>query len=429
MPKKRIEEKGELPVSASTEDLLLAALERGDESLKTGRYIITFRESAVEEGLKTLDAKGFNIANARNFKDQAVIPQDVGKADTLVFPEIRSAVVSGVALREYGLMSARGEMAAEESVEAIEPEYFVFADGSEYLRGFLSAANAIAKDLGIEKGGIGEEEVGAQVLGATWGLIRCKVPSSSRSGTGIKVCVLDTGFDLGHPEFIGRSIVSQTFVGQAVQDLHGHGTHTAGTACGPKTPAGSIPQYGIAYGSQIYVGKVLRNDGYSVGSSVLAGMNWAIANGCQVISMSLGSQVPVQAYYTAAGQAALDKGCLIIAAAGNFAIYTGAPANSPTIMSVASLDQNLKPSSFSDYGKIDMAAPGRDIYSSLPRPRLHGIMSGTSMAAPHVSGCAALWAQSSPTLRGTNLWKSLQSSAFKLPLSASKVGSGLVQAP
>jgi subtilisin family serine protease len=125
----------------------------------------------------------------------------------------------------------------------------------------------------------------------------------------------------------------------------------------------------------------------------------------------------------------LNNGCLIIAAAGNSASSTGAPANSPTIMSVASLDSNLAPSSFSNYGKIEIAAPGRDVYSSLPRPRLHGIMSGTSMATPHVSGCAALWAQSSPTLRGLNLWRRLQSSAYKLPYPATKVGSGLVQAP
>jgi subtilisin len=120
---------------------------------------------------------------------------------------------------------------------------------------------------------------------------------------------------------------------------------------------------------------------------------------------------------------------MFIAAAGNAGAYTGAPANSPTIMSVAALDQTLSPASFSDFGKIDIAAPGVNIFSSLPRPRLHGIMSGTSMAAPHVSGCAALWAQSSPTLRGMNLWRKLQASALKLPFPASKVGSGLVQAP
>ncbi len=422
--------KSEMQVSATVEELLQSALERDGASLETGRYIVTFKEGATEEGLKSLGAKGLNVANAADFEGQAVSLRDVGSADALVFPEIGSAVVSGAALQEFGVR-ALGETPAEGPVETIEPEYFVFANSKEYLRGFSSAANAIAKDLGALGGAAGEEEeMDAQALGATWGLVACKVPPSTRSGAGITVAVLDTGLDLGHPHFAGRSITAQSFIsGQTPQDGHGHGTHTTGTACGTKTPPGTIPRYGIAYGSRIFIGKVLSNSGSGSTAGVLAGINWAIANRCEVISMSLGSQAPVQAAYTAAGKAALDKGLLIVAAAGNAGAQTGAPANSPTIMSVAALDKNLIPPSFSNFGKIEIAAPGRDVYSSLPRPKLHGTMSGTSMAAPHVSGCAALWAQSSPTLRGINLWRRLQSSALRLPFPASKVGSGLVQAP
>jgi subtilisin len=255
------------------------------------------------------------------------------------------------------------------------------------------------------------------------------VPPSTRTGGGIKVAVLDTGMDLGHPDFVGRSFTSASFVGQPVQDLHGHGTHCIGTSCGPKAPTGNTPRYGIAHQSQIFVGKVLSNSGGGTTASVLAGMNWAIANRCAVISMSLGGQAPVQAAYTAAGQAALSSGCLIIAAAGNEATQTGAPANSPTIMSVASLDKNLTPSSFSNFGKVEIAAPGRDVFSAAPMPRRYQIMSGTSMATPHVAGCAALWAQPNSSLRGMNLWNKLRSTARALPLPASKVGAGLVQAP
>jgi subtilisin len=164
-------------------------------------------------------------------------------------------------------------------------------------------------------------------------------------------------------------------------------------------------------------------------AGVLSGMNWAIANRCQVINMSLGAQIGVQPAYTSAGQAALNNGLLIIAAAGNAASSTGAPANSPTIMSVASLDTNLRPSSFSNFGKIQIAAPGRDIFSSWPRPTRYKIISGTSMAAPHVSGCASLWAETSPNLRGMALWNRLRSAAKPLPSPASRVGAGLVQAP
>jgi len=419
-------------VAAGTENLLLAALERGDESLETGRYIVTYRDQATDEGIKSLKSKGFRLADARDFKDQAVTIEDVGDADALMFPEIGVALVSSAAMASRGLGVQGEETPAGGPIEAIEPEYFVFThDQSDYLRGFARATEMIARDLGAKHGVVLEEaeDVDVEALGATWGLTACRVPPSTRSGAGIKVAVLDTGLDLGHPDFAGRVIVSKTFVGQPVQDLHGHGTHTTGTACGRKTPTGTTPRYGIGFQTKIHVGKVLSNSGSGSTGGVLAGINWAIAKGCQVISMSLGSQAPVQAAYTAAGSAALSKGCLIIAAAGNAGSNTGAPANSPTIMSVASLDPSLAPSSFSNFGKVEIAGPGRDVFSSAPRPRRYATMSGTSMATPHVAGSAALWAQTSPTLRGMALWRKLQSTARHLASPASRVGSGLVQAP
>lgn len=418
-------------VSSSTDDLLLAAQARGDESLETGRYIITYRQDAAAEGIKSLKSRGLRVADARDFKDQAVNIQDVGDAEVLSFPEIGAALVSGAALRASGL-STEAAVADQGAVETIEPEYFAFAlKGGEYLRGFAKAANTIAAEFGKEGAVVDEEdEVDAAVLGATWGLVRCKVPSSSRSGLGIRVAVLDTGLDLRHPDFAGRPIVAQSFVGQPVQDLNGHGTHCTGTASGTKTPPGTTPRYGIAFGDRIFIGKVLTNLGSGSTATVLAGMNWAIANRCEVISMSLGSNSPVQAAYTAAGAAALARGCLIVAAAGNrTGAPTGAPANSPTIMSVASLDPSLAPSVFSSVGKVEIAAPGRDVFSTWPMPRRYNIISGTSMATPHVAGCAALWAQTSPALRGMALWRRLQTSARPLPFPPSRVGAGLVQAP
>jgi subtilisin family serine protease len=175
---------------------------------------------------------------------------------------------------------------------------------------------------------------------------------------------------------------------------------------------------------------VLSNSGGGTTATVLAGMNWAIAQGCQVISMSLGGQIPVQTAYTNAGNIALSRGLLIVAAAGNGSgAPTGAPANSPSIMAVSSLDSNLRPSSFSSQGKIEIAGPGRDVFSSWPRPQRYNTISGTSMATPHIAGCAALWAQSNPSLRGKKLWDKLKATARPLPFPATKVGAGLVQAP
>jgi subtilisin len=417
--------------SSPIEEMLLAALERGDDTLETGRYLVTFKEGAAEEGMQSLGAQGMRVADAREFTDQAVTLENVGDADAVAFPEIGVALVGGDAAQARG-MNLQMEVATDSAIESVDPEYFMFPANSpaEYLHGFLRAAETIAKDL-LEVGGPAQAgtEVDAQVLGATWGLIACKVPPSLRSGIGIKVAVLDTGFDLGHPDFAGRPITGQTFVGQPVQDLNGHGTHTTGTATGPKAPAGSTPRYGIGFRTSIFSGKVLTNSGTGSQAAVLAGMNWAIANRCPVISMSLGAQIGVQPAYTAAGQAALNNGCLIIAAAGNAASSTGAPGNSPTIMSVASLDQNLSPSSFSNFGKVEIAGPGRDVFSSWFRPIKYKTISGTSMATPHVAGCAALWAETSAALRGINLWRKLQATARHLPSPATRVGAGLVQAP
>jgi len=433
--------------SSPVEELLLAALERGDDSFETGRYLVTFKEGAAEEGMQSLGTQGMRVANARDFKDQAATLEDVGDADAVVFPEIGVALLSGEPAQARGL-TAFAEISADSPIESVDPEYFAFVEGTadeyfrsqgeegessnpgEYLRGFIRAAETISRDLGLGGKTQPETEVEAQVLGATWGLIACRVPPSTRSGLGIKLAVLDTGLDLGHPDFVGRPIVSQTFVGQPVQDLHGHGTHVTGTAAGPRAPAGATPRYGIAYRSLIHVGKVLANSGTGSMAGILAGMNWAIAKRCTVINVSLGAIGPPQPAYTNAGLFALNNGCLIIAAAGNSGPGpTINPANSPSIMAVASLDRNLTPSSFSCRGKIEIAAPGRDIFSSWPRPTRYKTISGTSMACPHVVGCGALWAETSAALRGVALRNRLMATARPLPFPATQVGRGLVQAP
>lgn len=425
---------GSATISSSVDDLLARAAESGSDSLETGRYLVSFREGAEGGAQASLKSLAFKVADTRDFKDGDLAFDALSSADAVVFSDVGVALVGGDAMIKSGLENAMTTFESDQSIEVVEPEYFVFADNShEYLRGFNAATAAITRGIGGGEGGVAtdeEDEIDAEVLGATWGLGACRVPRSVRSGAGIKVAVLDTGFDLRHPDFVRRPRVTATFVGQPVQDGNGHGTHCIGTACGPKAPAGSTPRYGIAYGARIHVGKVLTNGGSGTGATVLGGMNWAIRNRCEVISMSLGSRSPVQSAYSTAGAAALRNGCLIIAAAGNdYCKPTGAPANSPTIMAVASLDKNLAPSNFSNCGKIEIAAPGRDVYSAWPMPRRYHTISGTSMATPHVAGCAALWAQTSPALRAMALWRKLQATARRLPYPATKVGAGLVQAP
>ncbi|MBY5933531.1 S8 family serine peptidase [Tateyamaria omphalii] len=280
----------------------------------------------------------------------------------------------------------------------------------------------------------------------TWGVDAVGAWVSEYTGAGIKVAVLDTGIDLRHPDFANRTIVSESFVpGEDVQDGQGHGTHCAGTAVGGVMSDRNF-RYGVAPDADLYVGKVLGNNGSGRERDVLTGMAWAIEQGCEVISMSLGSDVGEgESYspeYEELGRIALENGSLIVAAAGNsstrrtgFIAPVGSPANAPSIMAVAAIDETLAVADFSsgginpDGGEVNVAAPGVDVFSSVPQPQLYASLSGTSMACPHVAGIAAHWAQSDPNLRGQALWDKIVETVNPLSDEARDVGAGLVQSP
>lgn len=276
----------------------------------------------------------------------------------------------------------------------------------------------------------------------TWGLQAVGADLSSFTGKGINVAVLDTGFDAAHPDFAGRTITAKSFVeGEDAADGHGHGTHCIGSSCGPRTPAQG-PGYGVASEANIFAGKVLGADGSGSDSTILAGINWALENKCEIISMSLGADVrTVHPPYVTAGRRSLELGSLIIAAAGNNAQrsagnpgFVGAPANSPYIMAVAALDSKLAVADFSaqaldtEGGEVNIAGPGVDIYSSWPGAQRYNTISGTSMATPHVAGVAALLAESTG-LRAQELWDQLVATARDVSLPAQDAGAGLAQAP
>lgn len=409
-------------------------------ALETGRRIVTFQQDAMPEGLAAIrDVARGNIAMSSDFDGQDIDVAGTSGAGAVVFEEL------GIAVLDEATQAGVASMVATDvtAFATNEPEIFMFpagVDAAEYLRGFAAAASRIRDDLadtGARQPDEGDsEDPAAAVAGLTWGIAAVRAATSRFSGRGIKIAILDTGFDFRHPDFAGRPIVHSSFIaGQSTQDVQGHGTHCTGTAAGPRAPAGAVPRYGIAYDASIYIGKVLSNSGSGTSATVLAGMNWAIANRCQVISMSLGGGGGPYAYYTQAGQAALNAKCLIIAAAGNASnrpgmiAPVGAPANSPTIMAVAALDPNLGVAFYSCGGpQIAIAGPGSSVYSSVPMPTRYGVKSGTSMATPHVAGCAALLAQSNAGLRGTALRNALRALAQPLPKPPTDVGKGLVRA-
>lgn len=423
----------------------------------TGRYLVLFREDAVQSGVSALSGlMGASFASASDFEGGAVDATVLDQASALVFGDLGVAVVD-VPPEQLSLMSA---MASEQSgILAIEPERIVYAlempfpvagASNDYLVGYRDAVNQLVDRIvggSAASGGVGAAAgpAFADTASLTWGLQATGVSQSKFTGKGVRVAVLDTGFDLQHPDFVGRQITTSSFVaGQTVQDGNGHGTHCIGTACGPRRP-GTLPRYGVAPDAEIFAGKVLSNQGSGSDSGILAGINWAITNKCAVISMSLGAAVrpggSFSTIFETVARRALAAGTLIVAAAGNgssrpgFIDPVGHPANCPSILSVAALDPQLRVSNFSagginpQGGQVDIAAPGVGVRSSWPRPTLYRSLNGTSMATPHVAGIAALLVEANPAMVGGALgWLLLQSSR-RLDLPARDVGVGLVQAP
>jgi subtilisin family serine protease len=399
--------------------------------------------------------------------DPASVLQDAGLKDVVSSRELAgeegAAASTDTVFEQLGMavVSAEpGQLGALEStregprrVLSVSPELVHHVRENDYVRGYSDGVNDLAGRLGVTSapapGGAPPQTAAPGVqffrdsTDFTWGIQATRAQLSSFSGQGISVAVLDTGFDSTHPDFAGRTVTSRSFIpNESPEDGHGHGTHCIGTACGPKAP-GSGPRYGVAYGAAIFAGKVLSNGGSGSDGGILAGIDWAITEGCQVISMSLGADVPrVHPPYTAAGRRALDKGSLIVAAAGNNAMRTdlnfgfvGAPANSPYIVAVGALNQQLDVAFFSartlpdvNGGQVDVAGPGYQVYSTWPMPTRYRTISGTSMATPHVSGLAALWAEATG-YRGGALWSVLMQNGRRLLAPSLDVGSGLVLAP
>ncbi len=414
----------------------------------TGRYIITFANGRVTEGLAALK-KGAGISrlpNAAEFNDSALDLEQLQSAGGAVFPTLGIAVVTLDEDAHNSMASVRGEDAA---ILDIEPERILYAMGDtafapSYFRGYRDAVNDLYAKIPSDSLDDSSNEAAvsyADDAQSTWGLKATDAVNSRWTGRGIKVAVLDTGFELNHPDFRGRAITTKSFVsGQTVQDGNGHGSHCIGSACGFKDLNGR--RYGVAYEASIFVGKVLSNAGSGADAGILAGMEWAIQNGCHLISMSLGADInsPSTAYENA-GRRALAAGCLVVAAAGNSAdrqagrfSFVGRPANNPSILAVGAVNSQSRMANFSARSgtfpgsSVDIAAPGVAVYSSTKLPQRYAIFAGTSMATPHVAGIGALYAQAFQ-IRGAQLWQMLTSRARRLPLDNRDVGAGLVQAP
>ena len=424
--------------------------------------VMRFTPGASGTGVQRLEKAGFRVASSKDFRSAASVPNDFDGADVQYFERFGIAIVrrDGEKLRPM-LQSAM----PEKVVSAVRPERSYRALGTpvgqrlgtaqattgdvaiatdrDYLIGYRDGVTELVDRLLGRHGAGGLRSLAVlDESTSTWGLQIVRVLESEFTGAGIKVAVLDTGFDDTHQDFAGRAVTKKLFATQSSEDdVVGHGTHCTGTACGPLQPT-TGPRYGVAYEAEIFAGKVLGDDGFGTDRSIIAGMDWAVEQGCHVISMSLGAETQLgdspSDDYEQIGQVCLDAGTLVVAAAGNESARpgriapVGSPANASTIMAVAAVDRDLAPAEFSCGGmnpgqEVDLAAPGVDVLSSVPGNN-YDRYRGTSMATPHVAGVAALIAQSDAKFRGWALWARVIQLTKPLSSPARDVGKGLHQA-
>ncbi|MGW2560370.1 S8 family peptidase [Streptomyces sp. NPDC001514] len=261
-------------------------------------------------------------------------------------------------------------------------------------------------------------------------------------GKGTKVAVLDTGADAEHPDLKGRIVASENFTDSPdADDRQGHGTHTISTVGGSGAASGGKKK-GVAPGAELLNGKVLNDYGSGAESWIIAGMQWAVDQQADVVSMSLGSRVPTDCtdpMSVAAEELAQSKGTLFVVAAGNSgpALNTvSSPGCAPSVLTVGAVDRDDSTAYFSSRGpaivshtlKPEIAAPGVAISAAAAGGRgvyAYQSMSGTSMATPHVAGAAAILKQRHPDWTAQQIKAALVSSADSgIPGDARETGGG-----
>jgi hypothetical protein len=253
----------------------------------------------------------------------------------------------------------------------------------------------------------------------TWGLDRVDqraLPLSgsysyTSSGSGVRVYVVDTGIRATHADFGGRVAKGWTAIadGRGTGDCNGHGTHVAGTAAG-KT-------YGLAKTATVVPVRALACDGSGYTSDVIAGLDWIVVQQQTVtpavVNLSIGGFTSTA--MDTAVNGLVNKGVTVVAAAGNAKADAcdRSPARVPAALTVAASDSSDRQASFSNYGRcVDLYAPGVSITSAWKGSDSDSAsLSGTSMAAPHVTGAAAAILSVSPALSPAEVGASILAKA------------------
>ncbi|MFE7505848.1 S8 family serine peptidase [Promicromonospora sp. NPDC057488] len=270
------------------------------------------------------------------------------------------------------------------------------------------------------------------------------------TGDGVTVGVLDSGLDATHPDLDDVLVGARDFTGSGdTQDRYGHGTHVASIALG-SGEASDGDNRGVAHGADLLVGKVLDDFGGGESSSIIDGMEWIAEAGADVVNMSLGES---ERYtdgtdpFSMAVDTLSDRyGTLFVVAVGNEGLYGAVvpPGAANSALTVGAVDDDDQVAYFSSRGprvrdyaiKPDITAPGVEIVAARAAGTNEGedagpytAWSGTSMAAPHVAGAAAVLKQARPELTGPQLKSVLMGSAVHTSGGAFDEGAGRVLVP
>ncbi|MEV6839332.1 S8 family serine peptidase [Streptomyces sp. NPDC051133] len=268
------------------------------------------------------------------------------------------------------------------------------------------------------------------------------------TGKGVKVAVLDTGVDTSHPDLKDQVIESKNFSAATdATDHFGHGTHVASIVAGTGAKSGGKYK-GVAPDAKILNGKVLDDGGSGDDSGILAGMEWAAAQGASVVNLSLGGydSPGIDPLEAEVNKLSAQKGILFAIAAGNDGPRSiGSPGSADAALTVGAVDKKDKLADFSSTGprvgdgaiKPDVTAPGVDITAAAAKgsvidqevgekPEGYLTISGTSMATPHVAGAAAILKQEHPDWSYAELKGALTGSAKGGAYTPFQQGSGRI---
>ncbi|MDZ4389470.1 MAG: S8 family serine peptidase, partial [Gemmatimonadales bacterium] len=333
-----------------------------------------------------------------------------------------AAKARGRALR-FGMLFAEvpvdrlDALAADPAVESIEADFV--SDLAEVRRDWPS--------LGVVLSDRTPDTVG-------WGVTKINAPaawSAGVTGAGVKVGIMDSGIDIAHPDLgvsggfdFTTSSASPTAYDDNIGICNGHGTHVAGIVAARQNGSGVV---GVAPDAQLYslkVFEIISGGCKAWGSNQIAALDWAVANGIKVVSISIGGTNFSQSYQDAV-TAATNAGVVVVAAAGNNSSnILNFPGAYSGVTAVGSVNSSNIRSSWSNTGdNLWLAAPGEGIVSTMPGGGT-GSKSGTSMATPHVSGLAALYFQSSPGASAAQVRNALRDVAIDIDAPGWDVGTG-----